>query len=171
MVSGSQSSIEWKGSAPDHFHIGSFAVSGELIGDTNGNIQNGSFDIPIASIKNFDLVDSALNKQLIDHLKSPDFFNVVLYPTANFKIEKVSPAHESSSQSNHIISGVFTMLGKSNTIDIPAKVSVNNDVITTKASFSINRLKWGMNSFNDPEAELYILPDIEIKLDITAKRK
>lgn len=171
VVDESQSVIEWKGSAPDHFHVGSFAVSGELVGDANGDIQNGSFDIPIASIKNFDLLDSALNKQLTDHLKSPDFFNIVLYPTASFKIEEVTRTDKSSSQQTHTIRGTFTMLGKSNTIDIPAKVSAKNDIITTSASFSINRFNWGMNSFNDPEEELYILPDVEIKLDITAKRK
>ena len=52
----------------------------------------------------------------------------------------------------------------------PARITVENGVITTKASFNIDRLKWGMNSYNDPEAELHILPEVEIKLDIKAAK-
>lgn len=168
-VEGQQSKIEWKGSAPTHFHTGSFSVSGELHADSNGNIQDGRFTIPIASIQNYDLPDE-VKPQLLDHLKSPDFFNVALHPDAIFEIVQVIPSANLSTDISHTIKGTFTMLGVSNPISIPAKVSSENGVITTKASFAINRLEWGMSSYNDPDAELYILPEVEIKLDIKATK-
>jgi len=168
-VDGPQSKIEWKGAAPDHFHVGSFSVSGQIHGDSNGNIQDGRFTIPIASIQNYDLPDE-VKPQLLDHLKSPDFFNVALHPDATFEIERVTPYDKPSTDITHTIKGTFTMLGKANTISIPARITVENGVISTKASFNIDRLKWGMNSYNDPEAELYILPEVEIKLDIKATK-
>ena len=168
-VDGPQSKIEWKGSAPDHFHTGSFSVSGEIHGDSDGNIRDGRFTIPIASIQNYDL-PAEVKPQLLDHLKSPDFFNVALHPDATFEIERVTPYDKPSTDITHTINGTFTMLGKANTISIPARITVENGVIATKASFNIDRLKWGMTSYNDPEAELYILPEVEIRLDIKAAK-
>jgi polyisoprenoid-binding protein YceI len=167
IIDESQSAIEWKGSAPDHFHEGSFSVSGKMHGDTNGNIKDGKFDIPIASIKNFDLPDT-IRPQLLDHLKSPDFFNMALYPYASFEIEQVIPYGKSSPDTTHTIRGAFTMLGRTNTISFPAKITFENGSIITKSAFSIDRLKWGMTSFSDPEGKLYILPEVEIKLHIKA---
>ena len=164
-----QSKIEWKGFAPDLFHEGSFSVSGELYGDTEGNIQNGKFTIPIASIENFDLPNE-VKPQLLSHLKSPDFFNIAMYPNATFEIEEVIPYNKNTQDTTHTIKGAFTMLGKTNTISFPAKITFKNGRIAAKASFSIDRLKWGMTSYNDPSKEMYILPDVEIKLDIKAKR-
>lgn len=168
-VDGPGSKVEWKGSAPDHFHIGSFAVSGELRRGTGGEILEGKFRIPIASIENYDLPDD-VKPQLLDHLKSPDFFNMALYPDATFEIARVTPYGKPSADTTHTIQGAFTMLGKTNTISFPARITVENGNLTTKASFVIDRLKWGMTSYNDPAQGLYILPEIEIKLDILAKK-
>lgn len=52
------STIGWKGYAADHFHLGSFEVTGGFNTTANGQIQNGEFVIPINSIQNFDLPDS-----------------------------------------------------------------------------------------------------------------
>lgn len=164
-----QSKIEWKGFAPDFFHEGSFSVSGELHGDTDGNIHDGKFTIPIVSIENFDLPEE-VKPQLLGHLKSPDFFNIALYPNATFEIEEVISYNKNTQDTTHIIKGAFTMLGKTNTISFPAKITFENGGIAAKASFSIDRLKWGMTSYNDPSKAMYILPDVEIKLDIQAKR-
>lgn len=57
-VDNAASTIGWKGSAPDHFHLGSFEVTGGFNTTANAQIQNGQFVIPINSIQNFDLPDS-----------------------------------------------------------------------------------------------------------------
>lgn len=163
------SAIEWKGAAPDHYHVGAFSVSGNMHADANGNITTGKFNIPVASIKNFDLPDT-IRPQLLDHLKSPDFFNMALYPNAGFEIEAVGIYHSPSPDTTHIIRGAFTMLGTTRTISFPAKIMFKDDSITAKAGFSIDRLKWGMTGFNDPQKELYIYPEVEIKLDIRAAK-
>ncbi|MBX2922968.1 MAG: YceI family protein [Chitinophagaceae bacterium] len=169
IVDESHSVIGWKGAAPDHFHEGSFSLWGKIHGDSNGNIKDGKFSIPIASIKNFDLPDT-IKPQLLDHLKGQDFFNIALYPDAGFEIERVTPYDKFSPDTTHIIQGVFTMLGKTNTISFPAKITFENGSIRTQAGFSIDRLKWGMASFSDPNGELYIFPEVEIKLDIKATK-
>lgn len=165
----SQSAIEWKGAAPDHFHKGAFSVYGKFDADNNGDIKNGKFFIPVASITNFDLPDS-VKPQLLDHLKGPDFFNLLLYPEASFEIEQITAFDNHSGANTHSIRGALTMLGKTNSIQFPAKITVENGSINTQAVFSIDRLKWGMTSYSDPKGGLYILPEVDIALNIKATR-
>ncbi|MGN6490689.1 MAG: YceI family protein [Agriterribacter sp.] len=170
-VQTSSSKVEWKGSAPTHFHTGSFSVSGTVITNPADKIKSGDFVIPISSIENYDLQNPE-KQQLLEHLKSPDFFNAVLHPNAVFTITKVSGYDGGDSTAiegaNYTIAGNFSMLGKVQSISFPASITVANGAVTTKAIFNIDRTKWGMNSYTDPEAGLYILPEVAIKLDIRA---
>jgi polyisoprenoid-binding protein YceI len=158
--------IEWKGSAPTHFHEGAFKVSGNLQTNGKGKITGGDFTIPIASISNIDLTNEAEREALLNHLKSPDFFNIALHPDARFHITKVEPYTSAGSSANTIITGDFTMVGQTHSIQIPAKVIAEHEKISAEGSFKLNRLQWGMNSYNDPEQQLYILPDVDIKLQL-----
>lgn len=163
------SSIEWKGSAPDHFHTGAFDVTGSLTANRHGQIKSGTFRIPIASIRNFDLEDP-LKEQLLTHLKSADFFNLLVYPEARFQITATQPYQQKDATAidgaNVLITGDFTLIGQTHRLSFPAKVTMNGEQIDTEARFNLNRLGWGMNSFSDPEQSLYILPDVAITLHI-----
>lgn len=164
------SAVEWKGSAPTHFHRGAFKVSGSLYTNGKGKITGGDFTIPIASISNFDLTNAAEREQLLNHLKSPDFFNIAVHPDAKFQITKVEAYKDVASSANTMITGDFSMIGQKHSIQIPAVIKIEKDQISTEGSFKLNRLQWGMNSFNDPEQALYILPDVDITLKVYCKR-
>ncbi|GAA4440151.1 YceI family protein [Ravibacter arvi] len=172
-VNESASSIEWKGSAPDHFHIGSFKTTGELKAGKNGEVKSGDFTIPISSIENFDLPDP-VKQQLLDHLKSPDFFNIALHPTAKFQFTKSAPYDGKSegaiAGANFMLTGNFTMLGQTHPISFPAKITVSEENLTAEANLKIDRTKWGMTFDSDPEQPLYIFPDVELKLKLVARK-
>src|SRR3712207_5893353 len=85
-----KSVIEWPGSSPKVTHQGSFDVTCEGIEVVDGKVKSGTFVIPIASIKNFDL-PKALKPVLRKHLKSEDCFSLALFPEAKFIIAEVSP--------------------------------------------------------------------------------
>ncbi|ADY53200.1 YceI family protein [Pseudopedobacter saltans DSM 12145] len=167
-VNSEKSSIKWKGSAPTHYHIGTFNVEGD-ISTENDAVTNGEFTFPISSITNTDLPEGP-NQELISHLSSPDFFNLALHPYAKFKITKVTPVSEND-HLNYNITGDFTLIGQTHELSFPAKIEFSNDSLKTTANFTFNRLKWGMESFNDPNEKLYILPEIEITLDIHSAKK
>lgn len=160
--------IEWKGSAPTHFHTGAFNVSGTLSADKRGKISSGNFSIPIISISNFDLTGEEQN-QLLEHLKSPDFFNLALYPHALFRITKVED-YKVGTSTNAMITGQFTMIGQTHTISFPASIKKEQNKIYTEGSFKLDRTKWGMNKYNDPEQGLYILPDADITVKISCNK-
>lgn len=165
------STAEWKASAPDHFHVGSFKVTGSFTAGKNGVIKGGEFTIPIQSIENFDLPDS-VKPMLINHLLSEDFFNVLMHPTAQFKMRSIvsyaQPDTGAVPNPNYLMTGDFTMIGKTQGITFPCRITAVGDSIVSEAAFKLDRTKWGMNSYSNPDAELYILPDVNIHLKIRA---
>lgn len=171
-VDTAESIVGWKGFATDHFHIGSFDVSGDLSVDKNGRVISGNFSIPIASIDNFDL-EGEIRTQLLNHLKSPDFFNMLVYPNAEFNFEEIQDYSKQEAgnieNANKLIKGHFRMLGVTKEISFPAKISNNGKEIRCEAKFKIDRTQWGMTYDSDPEKPLYIFPYVDIHLDVLAK--
>jgi len=168
-VNESVSLAEWKGSAPDHFHIGSFKVTGSLSATPSGKVTGGDFVIPIASIENYDLTDP-LKQELLNDLKSENFFNMVLHPNARFHITNVSAYTGNDTLAvdgaNYTVKGDFTMVGQTHPLSFSAKMMVSGDSLSTEAKFNLDRTKWGMNIYSDPTKELYILPAVNMHLKI-----
>lgn len=165
---------EWKGSMQGTFNNGSFAVKSEGLEVENGKVKKGTFIIPIASIKNFNLPDE-VKPQLLNHLKSPDFFNMALYPEARFAITAIAPYTGQDAGAvagaNYLVTGDFTMLGKTNPVSFPAKITLTNGNLTTEALFKIDRLKWGMTYASDPAVpEHYIYPEVDIHLKLLGEQ-
>ncbi|MBL7768754.1 MAG: YceI family protein [Flavipsychrobacter sp.] len=166
-VNEESSTIEWKGNAPDHFHTGAFKVKGSLKTDGKGKITSGDFTNPVASITNFDLTDPDVREQLLNHLKSADFFNMAVHPNTTFHITKVEPYSSGSSSSvNTMITGDFTMIGQTHSVEIPAEVKFEYGKMSAEGNFKLNRLTWGMNNYNDPNSDLYILPEVDLTLKL-----
>jgi polyisoprenoid-binding protein YceI len=173
-VNDATSKAEWKGSAPDHFHVGSFKVTGGLATDADGIVRSGDFVIPIASIQDFDLKDP-IRQALLADLKD-NFFKLATHPTAKFHISKVWAYEATNARTdsgpvkgtNYMLTGDFTMLGQTHAISFPAKIIAKGDSLLTEARFDIDRTKWGMNNYNDPKQKLYILPAVHIHLTVQA---
>ena len=167
------SRAEWKGYKPDGHHTGSFLVTSQNLVAENGKLKSGDFVIPIATIENFDL-PIEVKPALLEHLKSPDFFNLTLHPEARFTITEVTPYTGGETLAiegaNYLIVGNFTLLNKTNSIHFPARVTVDAGKINAEAILQIDRTKWGMNSFSDPTAPLYILPRVDLHLKLTGKQ-
>lgn len=167
------SRAEWKGYKPDGHHTGSFSVRSEHLVARNDKLKSGDFVIPIASIENFDL-PAEVKPALLDHLKSPDFFNLALHPEARFTITEVTPYPAGGvtaiEGANCLIKGNFTMLNKTNPVSFPARVTFSGGKMNAEAILQIDRTRWGMNSFSDPNAPLYILPKVDLHLKLSGKQ-
>ncbi|MNJ87419.1 YceI-like domain protein [compost metagenome] len=62
------------------------------------------------------------------------------------------------------------MIGQTHPISFPAKIIMNKESLQIEAIFKIDRTKWGMLMDSDPEEPLYILPNVNIKLNIMSTR-
>lgn len=168
------SKLEWKGYKTGGGHHGAFTVAPADVTVQQGKITGGTFTVDITTIQDFDLIVEAERNELLKHLKSPDFFNVAVHPTAIFTITSLEPyaggAEGAIAGANSVIKGNFTMLGKTLAISFPAKVDVTGTSLLAEATFKIDRTKWGMNSFSDPAGGLYILPQVDIILKIKANK-
>lgn len=166
--------IEWEGHAPDHSNTGSFDVSGSLVSTSSGLIKEGRFVIPIASIDNYNLPEE-VKPQLLEHLKSADFFNMALFPNAEFVITKVQPytggVEDAIEGANYLLTGDFSMVGQTHKLSFPARITYTAQKITAEATFKLDRTKWGMNSYTNPAEGLYIEPNVDMHLEIEANRK
>ncbi len=169
-----ESSVGWKGlKKTGSAHTGNILVKdGEVQTDKKGNISGGVINVDMATISDIDLKDSPdYQKKLVGHLSSDDFFNVAKYPTSTFKLLTITP----KSKDEVTVKGELTLLGKTNPIEFPAKVTTNKNILTGEALVKIDRTKWGLkygsgNFFKELTADKIINDEFELNLKLVAKK-
>ena len=157
--------IKWKGYKPTGSHNGTIALlSGEL--KMRGNkVKGGFFTVDMPSLK-----DADASKRLEGHLKSKDFFEVEVFPTATFKIKS-----SEEKDSKIYITGSMTIKDVTKEITIPVTVSENEGVITlTTETFKINRaefnIKYKSKSFFNNLKEKFINDEFDLQVTIVASK-
>lgn len=159
-----QSQMLWVGSKKlGSSHNGQVQISEGSLGISGGMITDGSFVVDMTTITNEDLPEEGDYNQakLVGHLMSGDFFDVENHPTARFEITQVN-AMPDDQGNTHNISGNLTLRGVTKNITFPAAVEITESGVTANASFSINRLDWGVNF--DRDAVEGIMDKIEKKM-------
>ena len=169
------SKLEWFATKQTGKHNGDFLINDGALSVDNGQLTGGSFDINVAALAVTDLQGEDKGK-LEGHLKSPDFFQVDKYPTAKFEITKVVTADSAAALSlpgaTHVISGNLTLRDSTKNVTFPAKVSFDNNKLSAKADFVIDRTDWGLNykGPNNPQ-DWFIKKQVDLKLDLVAEKK
>ncbi len=79
------SALKWEATKIVGGHTGSIRINNGKLSIKEGNIVSGGFSIVMNTITNADLTDAKYNSDLVNHLKSPDFFNAAQFP--NGKVE------------------------------------------------------------------------------------
>jgi polyisoprenoid-binding protein YceI len=97
------------------------------------------------------------NERLTGHLKSPDFFDVATFPTAEFAV---------TSMSNGEMTGNLTLHGVTKSITFKPTVSISDSVVTLKAEFDVMRFDFGI--VYKGKADDLIRDEVVIKLDVKA---
>lgn len=165
------STIEWKGFKPTGTHTGTIKLDSGVLKVSNGSVESGSFLVNMGSITVLDIpADDENNAKLTGHLKSDDFFDVEKHPNAAFEVTGVSEVDGKT-----MLSGNLTLKDVKNNITFPVSVSENGDTLTlTSETFTIDRSKWnvkyGSKSFFDNLGDKFINDDIELKVNLTAKK-
>lgn len=165
------STVSWIGSKPTGKHNGTIPVTEGKVSVEGDKIVGGSIVMNVNDIQNDDLAENAdMQTKLVDHLKSDDFFDAANHPTAEFVITSVSPynpdeaakvkeefdsEYKPASADEHIVAspthkvtGNLTMRGTTLSISFPANVQIEENKITAKAKFNIDRTLWGLK-YND----------------------
>lgn len=166
------SSVAWKGTKKmGSFHTGGIAVKDGEVSVEKGQLTAGSVVVDMTTITNEDVKDAGYNKKLVGHLSNEDFFDVTKYPTSTFKLTSITP----KGKGEVLVKGEFTMIGKTNPIEFPAKVTVDKGQVTGEANVKIDRTKWGLkygsgNFFKELAGDKIINDEFELTLKLVAKK-
>lgn len=166
-----ESEVSWKGYmqfVPKNAHNG-FAgfSSGELAID-KGQLVGGTFEVDMNTITD---EKHQNDNNLIDHIKSEDFFDAKKFPTSVFVITSVAP----TSGGNVNVTGNLTMKGITHEVAFPAKITVDATTVTAGGKLTIDRSKWdvryGSGKFFSNLADETISDDIEFDVKVVARKK
>lgn len=162
-VDAAASKVEWVGTKVSGYHSGEIPLkTGEIL-LTDGNVSGGKFILDLANltVSGPKGTDDAMNKKLLGHLRSEDFFDVQKHPEAVFELTDIKPntggalkdtADERQNEISeytvtnptHLVSGNLTIKGITKNIQFPAQISKSGDVVEAKAKFNINRKDWNI---------------------------
>lgn len=163
----SSSVVKWIGSKliGGENHFGVVGIQKGVVALENGAIVSGEVVLDMSTIKDNDVKNPEYAAKLEGHLKSQDFFNVDSFPTATLKINNVVEGK---------VNADLTIKGKTKTIDFPAEVTVENDLVKVSSNFSINRTDWGVvygsGSFLDLAKDKIIKDEINFEVNVVAKK-
>lgn len=171
-----KSVVEWKaGKKVGSFHNGTVKVKGGSVEtDKKGAVKSADVVVDMKTIVSDDLKDSPdYKKKLEGHLSSDDFFKVDKFPESTFKLTSVTP--KAGSKDEFTVKGDLTMIGKTEAIEFPAKISSDKKSISGKATVVIERLKWNLqygsgSIFKSLTADKIINDTFELTLNIVANK-
>ena len=161
--------MTWKGTKPTGSHDGTVAFkSGGMLLE-NDVLKGGEFVIDMNTIKNLDMVGSDGAANIEKHLKSPDFFDVEVYPTSKFVITSVLEVEGSLA-----VTGNLTIKDVTKSITIPASVSTLEGITTFKSElFNIDRadfnVKYGSKRWIEGLKDKFIDDLVEMSFTVVTK--
>lgn len=165
--------VNWVGekSVTSAYHTGTIAVKSGELKVNQGQLLAGNIVMDMNSIAVTDLKDPGEKADLESHLKDKDFFESKKYPEGVFTIDEILPSKTEAF--NTVISGRLTLKGKTNTVNIPVKMTINGDELTAESPvFVINRTQWGINfqsTVLNTAKDKLISDNIPLRLNIKAR--
>ena len=161
--------IKWKGSALFNFneHYGTVQFKNGHFIEEDNIIKGGEFEIDMNTIVN---TDGKYSEDLVNHLKSRDFFDTENHPISKIQIQYI--LYEQGS--NVEIQAYLTIRNITQFILISTKFETIEDTTVMKSRFILDRTRWKINyeskgySINFKDA---IISDaIEFDVLITTKK-
>jgi polyisoprenoid-binding protein YceI len=148
-------------------HTGYVYISkGELMID-KGQLVGGTAEIDLNTIE---YKDKKNKNTPINHLKSPDYFDVEKFPVSTIEITRVA----SVSGDTIKVTGNLTIKGIARPVTFPAKMEVKDGILKAIGSMTIDRTDWGIRyrsgKFYDILADQIVSDDIEFDIKIVAKK-
>lgn len=162
----SKSKLEWMGKKVAGSHHGTVQIKSGSVVVEGEAVVSGQFEIDMNTIVDLDLENEDMNKKLVGHLKSPDFFSAEEHPVALFKLLSVTPKEGN----DYLVKGELTIKGITNKIEFPATIHKMDGGYHVSADFNIDRTLWDIRfrsgKFFQNLGDKLIYDDINIKLNL-----
>lgn len=164
----SNSTVLWKATKVSGAHEGSIAVKSGQIRFEDGHFIGGSATIDMTTIKVLDIQNEMMNKKLVKHLSSEDFFNVEQHSEASIEIKEVELIndHEYSIVSDLAIKGIVK------SVQFVATVRLTESEVVAESTMAINRtdfdIKYGSGKFFENLGDKMIHDEFTLTMNIKA---
>ena len=176
-IDAANSEVKWEGSKKliKSAHTGTVKVQSGEIQLAGEEITGGTIVLDMKSISNADLKSSPKDQAKLEgHLKSPDFFDVEKYPTANFKITAVKALKNAKDGLTHEITGDLSMKGKTHPVTFPVTITRNGDKAEAQGVATVDRTKYevryGSGKFFDNLGDKVINDEIKLDIKVVASK-
>lgn len=173
-VNNGYSTVNWAGYKLGSQHTGKITVSDGQLFFKDTTLIGGTFEIDINSISNTDLTDTVMAEKLVEHLKSPDFFDSKVFPKATFKIEKIIPYGKMGDvQYKYKIVGPLTLKGVTKRLSFEANLflydsgscSVTGRLFIDRSDFNV---KYSSGTFFDNLGDKVIYDQVRLDINLVA---
>lgn len=164
----SKSKITWKGTKMMGIgkHEGDIKlIEGEFL-VSKEKLIGGHFLVDMNTINVTDIPEHepVPRRNLINHLKSQDFFDVSKFPNAKFEITEVD-----YSKSIPSLIGNLTIKDVRKQIEIKADLAMDNKNITLLSSFEIDRFNWNVGYTGSWADKTLVDKEVKITVDLKSK--
>jgi polyisoprenoid-binding protein YceI len=178
-----KSAFQWTGRKKTGKHDGIVELKKGELKTKGGKLQAGSFTMDMTTIHVTDDMEKDMHKKLMDHLRTPDFFNVDSFPTAKFELTGVKKFQGDSTmkvgldslkkKATHQIAGNLTIKSTTkNVSEIPAWIQVKDGSVRAVCEFSFDRTRWGIEykskSVLDNLKEGFIYDNVDLRISLHA---
>ena len=131
----------------------------------DGKPEGGALNFTVQTASVGEISPDDYKAKLEEHLKSPAFFDVAKFPTAEFISTEIS-AKVGEKGATHLVKGKLTLHGVTKDVEFQATIAVAGKDITGKSEFSINRKDFGIVFPGKPDD--LIRDGIVLKVDVKA---
>lgn len=162
--------VEWFAEKVTGKHNGTMNIQeGSLIVE-NGAITSGEVTIDMNSLTVLDIEDPKYNANLVNHLKSDDFFSVEKHETSTFKINEIVKLDGNK----HNIKGDLTIKGITHELEFPATIVEDGNKIVAIGEAQVDRTKYDIKyrsgKFFEELGDKMIYDTFTIKVKIGAAK-
>lgn len=169
MIDTKESVVTWKGSSLNGLNTQTgyiYISKGELMIE-NGQLMGGIIEVDMNTIED---KNHGTDNNLVNHLKDPDFFEVIKFPFSTIAITKVVSINDE----NKNITGNLTIKGITHSVTFPAQIEVKDGIVKANAKLVIDRTKWDVRyksaKFYDNLANQTMSDSIEYHIKIVAQK-
>jgi polyisoprenoid-binding protein YceI len=137
--------IRWTGRNLFNHHSGTLRLAGGELVVRGGVLESALFRMAMDTIACEDIAEPALNRLLVDHLASADFFNIAAHPLAEFRAAACRPLNDvTEGRPNHVMEGVLSLAGVARPVSFPAVIAAADDgSLSGQAVLDLDRTEFG----------------------------
>lgn len=157
-----ESKVVWSGEVLGVYeHRGTVEVVDGNLEIEGEKVNGGNFTVDLrtmtATDENYTPEEGKSKEDLIEHLSSPDFFDVANHPTSTFEIISHDPA-------NNTLKGNLTVRGVTNEETV-TDVTINKEDRTANGKLTIDRKKYDV-AFTHPAQDVVISDDVHLEVKL-----